>query len=288
MTGYGRGETDFNGAKLTVELNSVNRKQNDIVVNLPRDLVGLESRVRQTIGEGISRGRTNVVINCLNNLATTPKLALDTELARSYHEAMRALQNELNTPGEITIGTILQAPGVMRVPEQTLDADDVWPALERALRSALAELIKMREREGKHLAKDLIHRLKAMRKRLKEIRALHPDVVRKYRAALLERIQKADLPIDGSDERLLKEVSFFADRSDISEELTRLESHLAQFAHHLRRSEPVGRTLEFITQEIFRELNTIGAKANDAVISQHVVACKAELERIREQIQNLE
>jgi len=288
MTGYGRGETDFNGAKLTVELNSVNRKQNDIVVNLPRDLVGLESRVRQTIGEGISRGRTNVVINCLNNLATTPKLALDTELARSYHQAMRELQNELNTPGEITIGTILQAPGVMRVPEQTLDADDVWPALERALRSALAELIKMREREGKHLAKDLIHRLKAMRKRLKEIRALHPDVVRKYRAALLERIQKADLPIDGSDERLLKEVSFFADRSDISEELTRLESHLAQFAHHLRRSEPVGRTLEFITQEIFRELNTIGAKANDAVISQHVVACKAELERIREQIQNLE
>jgi len=288
MTGYGRGETDFNGAKLTVELNSVNRKQNDIVVNLPRDLVGLESRVRQTIGEGISRGRTNVVINCLNNLATTPKLALDTELARSYHQAMRELQNELNTPGEITIGTILQAPGVMRVPEQTLDADDVWPALERALRSALTELIKMREREGKHLAKDLIHRLKAMRKRLKEIRALHPDVVRKYRAALLERIQKADLPIDGSDERLLKEVSFFADRSDISEELTRLESHLAQFAHHLRRSEPVGRTLEFITQEIFRELNTIGAKANDAVISQHVVACKAELERIREQIQNLE
>ena len=201
---------------------------------------------------------------------------------------MRALQKELNAPGEITIGTILQAPGVMRTPEQTLESDDVWPALERALRSALVELIKMREREGKHLAKDLIHRLKAMRKRLKEIRVLHPDVVKKYRAALLERIQKADVPIDGSDERLLKEISFFADRSDISEELTRLESHLAQFAHHLRRTEPVGRTLEFITQEIFRELNTLGAKANDAVISQHVVACKAELERVREQIQNLE
>lgn len=288
MTGYGRGEIDFNGAKLTVELNTVNRKQSDVVVNLPRDLAGLELRIRQTINEKISRGRTNVLVNCHDEPTTSHKLALDTELARSYRDAMRALQRELDAPGEITIGTILQAPGVMRAPEQTLDADEVWPALDRALRVALNELIKMREREGKHLAKDLIHRLKVIRKWLKEIRVRHPEVVKKFRAALLDRLDKADVPIDQNDERLLKEVSFFADRSDISEELTRLESHLAQFAHHLRRNEPVGRTLEFITQEIFRELNTLGAKANDALISQHVVACKAELERIREQIQNLE
>jgi uncharacterized protein (TIGR00255 family) len=288
MTGYGRGETDHNGVKISVEVNSVNRKQSDIVVNLPRDLAELEPRVRQAINESISRGRTNVVISYHDGSGVTRKLALDTELARSYHEAMRALQRELNAPGEITIGAILQAPGVLRVPEETLKADEAWPAVERALRGALAELIKMREREGKHLAKDLIHRLKAMRKQLKEIRALHPDVVKKYRATLLDRIQKAGLPIAGDDERLVKEVSFFADRSDISEELTRVESHLAQFAHHLRRNEPVGRTLEFITQEIFRELNTLGAKANDAAISHHVVAGKAELEKIREQIQNLE
>jgi uncharacterized protein (TIGR00255 family) len=288
MTGYGRGETDHNGVKISVELNSVNRKQSDIVVNLPRDLAELEPRVRQTINESISRGRTNVVISYHDGSGVLRKLALDTELARSYHEAMRALQKELNAPGEITIGAILQAPGVLRVPEESVNADDAWPAIERALRCALGELIKMREREGKHLAKDLIHRLKAMRKRLKEIRVLHPDVVKKYRAALLDRIQKAELSIAGDDERLVKEISFFADRSDISEELTRVESHLAQFAHHLRRNEPVGRTLEFITQEIFRELNTLGAKGNDAAISQHVVACKAELEKIREQIQNLE
>jgi len=288
MTGYGRGETDHNGVKISVELNSVNRKQSDIVINLPRDLAELEPRVRQAINESISRGRTNVVISYHDGSGVTRKLALDTELARSYHEAMRALQRELNAPGEITIGAILQAPGVLRVPEETLKAAEAWPAVERALRGALAELIKMREREGKHLAKDLIHRLKAMRKRLKEIRALHPDVVKKYRAALLDRIQKAGLSLTGDDERLVKEVSFFADRSDISEELTRVESHLAQFAHHLRKNEPVGRTLEFITQEIFRELNTLGAKANDAAISHHVVAGKAELEKIREQIQNLE
>jgi uncharacterized protein (TIGR00255 family) len=146
----------------------------------------------------------------------------------------------------------------------------------------------MREREGKHLAKDLIHRLKSIRKNLKEIRTLHPEVVKKYRAAMLDRLEKAALPIAADDERLIKEVTFFADRSDVSEELTRLESHLAQFAHHLRRNEPVGRTLEFITQEISRELNTLGAKANDAAIAQRVVAGKAELEKIREQIQKLE
>jgi len=288
MTGYGRGDADHAGTKFSVELNSVNRKQSDIVINLPRDLAGLEPRIRQEINEKISRGRMNVVVGLHQGANGAAALALDTALARSYHDAMLTLQKELSAPGEITIGTILQAPGVMRSPEQSVDADDAWPTVQRALTTALGELIKMREREGKHLAKDLIHRLKVLRQEIKAIRALYPDVVKKYRAALMERIQKAGLDLPVEDERLLKEVTIFADRSDISEELTRLESHLAQFAHHLRKNEPVGRTLEFITQEIFRELNTLGAKSNDAGISQHVVACKAELEKIREQIQNLE
>jgi uncharacterized protein (TIGR00255 family) len=288
MTGYGRGEADHAGTKISVELNSVNRKQSDIVINLPRDLAMLEPRIRQTINEKISRGRMNVMIGLQESANGAGALALDTALARSYHEAMLTLQKELSAPGEITIGTILQAPGVMRSPEHTVNADGAWPVVQRALDTALGDLIKMREREGKHLAKDLIRRLKTLRAEIKEIRKLYPDVVKRYRAVLRERLEKAglDLPLD--DERLLKEVTIFADRSDISEELTRLESHLAQFAHHLRKNEPVGRTLEFITQEIFRELNTLGAKSNDAQISQHVVACKSELEKIREQIQNLE
>jgi uncharacterized protein (TIGR00255 family) len=288
MTGYGRGDADHGGTKFSVELNSVNRKQSDIVINLPRDLAALEPRIRQAINEKISRGRMNVVVGLHQGANGATALALDTALARSYHDAMLTLQKELSAPGEITIGTILQAPGVMRSPEQSIDADKVWPTIERALTAALGELVKMREREGKHLAKDLIHRLKVLRQEIKGIRALYPDVVKKYRSALLERIQKAGLELPVEDERLLKEVTIFADRSDISEELTRLESHLAQFAHHLRKNEPVGRTLEFITQEIFRELNTLGSKSNDAGISQHVVACKSELEKIREQIQNLE
>ena len=164
MTGYGRGETDHEGTKFTVELNSVNRKQSDVVVNLPRDLVELEPRIRQTINESISRGRTNATVSLHSGANGARTLALNTELARSYHEAMRSLQKELNAPGDITIATILQAPGVMRFPEEALDPEGTWPAVERALRAALADLIKMREREGKHLAKDLIHRLKAIRK----------------------------------------------------------------------------------------------------------------------------
>jgi uncharacterized protein (TIGR00255 family) len=288
MTGYGRGEAEHNANRFCVELNSVNRRQSDVVVNLPRDLAALEPRIRETINENISRGRTNVTVTLRNRSNGAQPLALDTHLARSYHEAMRALQRELNAPGEITIGLILQAPGVMRPPEQIVDPDEVWPRVEEALRAALADLIKMREREGKHLAKDLIHRLKEIRKKLKEIRELHPEVANKYRTALLDRLQKAGLPLDPADDRIVKEISFFADRTDVSEELTRLESHLAQFAHHLRRNEAVGRTLEFIAQEISRELNTLGAKGNDAAISQRVVACKAELEKIREQVQNLE
>jgi uncharacterized protein (TIGR00255 family) len=288
MTGYGRGDADHAGTKFSVELNSVNRKQSDIVINLPRDLAALEPRIRQAINEKISRGRMNVLVGLHQGANGAAALALDTALARSYHEAMLTLQKELSAPGEITIGTILQAPGVMRSPEQSVDADEAWPTVQRALTTALSELIKMREREGKHLAKDLIHRLKLLRQEIKGIRALYPQVVKKYRTALMERIEKAGLDLAVEDERLLKEITIFADRSDISEELTRLESHLAQFAHHLRKHEPVGRTLEFITQEIFRELNTLGAKSNDAGISRHVVACKAELEKIREQIQNLE
>lgn len=288
MTGYGRGEGERNGAKISVEINSVNRKQSDVVISLPRELSVLEPRVRQVVNERLTRGRTNVVVACEPGMQTVRALALDKALARSYHDGMRSLQKELGVSGEITIEMILQAPGVLRFVEDGLTPNDAWPALEEALSDALSDLIKMREREGKHLAKDLIRRLKLVRQSLKEVGKRHPAIAENYRVTLLERISKAGLELQPNDERLIKEIAFFADRSDVSEELTRLESHLAQFAHHLRKNEPVGRTLEFITQEIFRELNTLGAKAGDAEISRQVVACKSEVEKIREQIQNLE
>lgn len=290
MTGYGRGQSAFEGAKFSVELNSVNRRQSDVTVNLPREFAELEPRVRDVINAHIARGRLNVVIAFHNGSgahgATRP--ALDATLARTYYRAMLDLKKDLKAAGEISIETILRAPGVLRMPEDAISVDAAWPHLETALKEALGDLIKMREREGKHLAKDLIKRLKVIRQALRRIRQMHPNVAKRYRQSLHERIQRAGVDISIDDERLVKEVIFFAEKSDISEELIRLDSHLAQFAHTLRKDEPVGRTLDFITQEIYRELNTLGAKANDAEISQLVVICKAEMEKTREQIQNIE
>src|SRR5438093_10521773 len=151
MTGYGRGETDHAGTKFIVELNSVTRKQSAVVINLPRDMVELEPRIRQTINENISRGRTSATVSLHSGANGARNLALNTELARSYHEAMRTLQKELNTPGEISITTILQAPGVMRLPEEALNPADAWPAFECALHAALVVMIKIREHEGHDL-----------------------------------------------------------------------------------------------------------------------------------------
>ncbi len=287
MTGYGRGQSALNGAKFSVELNSVNRKQSDVTINLPRELAQLEPRVRDAVNARVARGRLSVVV-AWQRSASAAKPLLDAALAKSYLRAMRDLQKELNAGGEITIDTILRAPGVLGVQEDAFSVDAAWEPLEEALHEALKDLVRMREKEGKHLAKDLITRLKLVRQSLRKIRQLHPAVARKFRQALHERIQRTGIEIPVDDERLVKELIFFADKADISEELTRLESHLAQFAQNLRKNEPVGRALDFIAQEIARELNTLGAKANDADLSQLVVTCKAEMEKIREQIQNIE
>jgi len=271
-----------------VELNSVNRKQSDVTVTLPRELGELEPRVRDLINSEIFRGRLNVVVAYHTNSASAQKVAIDTVLARVYYAAMCDLKTELGAAGEVSIDTVLRAPGVVRVPEEQITPEQAWPSVETALKEALRDLIIMREREGKNLAKDLIQRLKTVREAVRKIRQLHPNVLKKYRLSLHERIQKAGVELPVEDERIVKELIFFADKSDISEELTRLESHVGQFAHHLRRNEPVGRTLDFMTQEISREFNTLGAKANDVDLSQLVVMCKAEMEKIREQIQNIE
>lgn len=288
MTGYGRGQSVHDGAKFSVELNSVNRKQSDVVVTLPRELSELEPRMRDMINSEVSRGRLNVVVAVHRSTGNGAPLAFDRGLARSFYKSMLDLQKELGASGEVTIDTVLRAPGVLRPAEEEMPIDEAWPHVEAALKEALGDLVKMREREGKHLAKDLIKRLKLVRTNVRKVRALQPAVVKRYRQSLHDRIARAgvDLPLD--DDRLVKEVIFFAEKSDITEELTRLESHFAQFAHHLRKQEPVGRTLEFMSQEIGREFNTLGAKANDVEISQLVVTCKAEMEKIREQIQNIE
>ena len=287
MTGYGRGTATFDGRQIAVELSSVNRKQAEISLSLPRSLLELEPRVRDEINAHISRGRLTVAVG-LHHKDAKRTNAINLTAAKNYRKQLDALRKELKLAGEITLDHVLRGPGVIDSDDVEIDTDDAWPALGKALKSALDQFVKMRQQEGDALAADLRKRTLAIQKHVKTISVLAPKVMEHHRGSLLERAAKAGLEIGANDERLLKEIVFFADRSDISEEVTRLRSHLDQFFGQLAKDEPVGRTLDFLLQEMFRETNTIGNKANFLAISQIVVGMKTELEKLREQVQNIE
>lgn len=289
MTGYGRGESAERGIKITVEVSSVNRKQSEISINLPRDLEVLEAQIRDEINRRISRGRLTVRVLTHAAKGAGDKIRIDMDLAKSYAKELRELAKSLKLKDAVTLDLLVRAPGVLQAAEEPTDAEELWPGVEKALKTSLDLLVKMREREGEHLSKDLKQRISAMRQSVTKVQKRAPEVAERYRTQLIERIKSAGLPVPGlDDERLLKEVFFFADRTDISEELTRLQSHFKQFDDCVKSNEPVGRTLDFLAQEINREVNTLGSKANDTEISKEVVKMKTELEKFREQAQNVE
>jgi uncharacterized protein (TIGR00255 family) len=290
MTGYGRGECARDGFKITVELSAVNRRQSEISVNLPRELETLEAPVRDAINARVARGRVTARISIhAAEGKLSARMHLNLPLAKAYATELNRLAKQLKLSDGVTLDQIVRAPGVFQTDEQLVEAETIWPIVEKALRQALAALVKMREREGAHLAEDLAARVGILRKCAACIRKQAPQTAENYRRQLIERIKSAGLEnIAPDDERLLKEVVLFADRSDISEELTRLQSHFQQFEDCRKSKEPVGRTLDFLAQEMNREINTIGSKANDALISREVVTLKAELEKFREQAQNVE
>ena len=290
MTGYGRGDCAREGFKVTVELSSVNRKQAEISVNLPREMEMLEAQMRDLINRHIARGRLTVRVS-LHAAAgkAFARMHLNLPLAQAYARELGRLARQLKLAGPVSLDHLVRAPGVFQTDEELADAEHLWPAVEKALRQALAALVKTREREGAHLAEDLDSRVTLMRNCAARVQAQAPQAAERYRQQLIERIKSAGLEAPAADdERLLKEIVFFADRSDISEELTRLQSHFQQFNDCVKSKEPVGRMLDFLAQEMNREINTIGSKANDALISREVVILKAELEKFREQAQNVE
>lgn len=287
MTGYGRGQIARARVKVVVEIQSVNKRQSDVALNLPDRLSELEPEMRAVIAQHVHRGRLTVRVS-LEHARTGFSSVVNRGLAKAYLRSLRSLREELKLPGEITIETILQAPGVIDTPRDTPLAPTTHAATLAALKIALQKLLSMRAKEGANLLKDLMHRTKVVHQTLATIRKLQPRATRRYQSQLQERIKKLGLDVSVDDDRLVKEIALFAERSDFSEEVTRLESHLDQFVQTSKKQEPIGRTLEFLSQEIARELNTLSAKANDAEISQLVVRCKAELEKIREQIQNVE
>ena len=290
MTGRGTGAAAGRLARVEVELSSVNRKQLDVDVGLPRFLSSFESRVQELVQGRLSRGRVSGEIRVTwAEAAQASGARVDLGLARATVTALRAAAKKLDLPDDLKASALLSLPGLVALEHGERDLETLWPSVRKALDTALAKLQAMRKKEGAALGRDLQGRLATLRTLVGEIAARAPGVAETYRANLLKRIAAALPGTDlAGDERLLKEVALFADKADVAEELVRLDSHFRQADGLLKTGGVVGRTLDFLVQEMGREINTIGSKANDAEIARRVVACKAELERFREQVQNIE
>ena len=289
MTGYGRGAATRAGIRVEVELNSVNRKQFDVRLNLPRALIVLESRMLEQIQVCVSRGQiSGSVAVHVSGGARQRGIRVDRGLAEAYLRVMRRAAADLKLGSDLSAELLLDLPDVLHGSYVDEDAERVWPVASKALRAALAQLVAMRTAEGAALAGDLRRRFGRLQATLERIRRLAPDVKNKYRLSLTKRLGEAGFPMQPADPQLLRELALFAERADISEEITRLASHLQQAFGMLKSAEPMGRTLDFLAQEMFREINTIASKANDVAITRQVIHFKTELERVREQVQNVE
>ena len=288
MTGYGRGEWQEDGKKLEVEIKSVNHRYCDILLRLPRKLNSLETQARNFLRQRISRGRVEVFVQAEESALAGQRLELDLDLAKDYYRALTTLQENLGIPGQVQLETLAGFRDIFARKEVEADLEKEWEFLQAALEGALAGLEVMRRDEGLKLKEDFLARLSAIEKWTQEIEEKAPLALRASRDRLAQRVQELIGGLQIDEARLAQEVAFLADRSDITEELVRIRSHLAQFRDLLNRPEPAGRKLDFLLQEINREANTIGSKANDAAIAHVVVEVKSELEKVREQIQNVE
>ena len=290
MTGHGQGDSLQHGYKVAVEISAVNRKQLEIHVNLPREFDRLESAVKERVQKKVSRGRVTVRVSVQTAKGEElNRVVINRELALESAKQLRGIAKEAKVSSELSIEALLRIPGVIRTESGVENTDEVLPSIRKATDQALKGFVTMRTSEGEQLGQDLAHRISLMTKAVARIEKRAPKVLTRYRQQLLERIKQAKIEIaDPDDDRLLKELVLFADRSDISEELTRLASHFKQFKQISASKNPVGRTLDFLAQELNREVNTIGSKANDTDISKEVVVLKTELEKFREQVQNVE
>jgi len=288
MTGFGAGEIATGAGRYGVEIRSVNHRFCDVVVRIPRDLSPLEDRVRAIVQGRVFRGRVDVAV-VRDDYGRRPRtVKADATLAKAYVDALDGLRQTLSIPGGVDLSLLLSLPDLVKIEEEKEDVEASWPAVERGVTTALDRLIAMRDAEGARLGTDLLERLSRLERLAEAIADRAPRVVEDYHARLGRRAQElaGDVALDPG--RLAAEVALFADRSDIAEEVTRFRSHLVQFRATLGGAGAVGRTLEFIVQEMGRETNTIGSKANDLEITRHVIAVKGELESLREQIQNVE
>ena len=288
MTGYGRGEAANADYRLIIEIKAVNHRFLELSVRLPKQLNPLEDTVKKAIQGRLNRGKVDVFISLEEAESKQNALKVDTDLAIVYHKALVQVADCCQISPTVDARTVALFPGVVSLEKEEADLEALLPVLEDALNQALAALLAMREAEGASLQADLLSRNRNIAALVDAVRTAAPDVVATYAKKLRQRMEELLGEVVLDEARLANEVAFFADKSDISEELARMESHLRQFEGALGAGESIGRKLEFILQEMNREINTIGSKANDLFLSQQVIEAKSELEKMREQVQNVE
>lgn len=290
MTGYGRAESAFEGKRLIIELKSLNHRFLEIFIRLPNTLSFLELEVKKKIGDRMSRGRVEANIRMESEQGTLPEpeLELNRPLVRRYYDIFTQIKQELNLKDEITLAMLAGIKDAVLPVEKGVDPAETWRRLEGPLEEAIASLTLMRQKEGESLYNDLTARAAVISETMEAVKTRAPQVVTEYRKRLEERIRELTSDIAVDEARLAQEVAIMAERSDITEEIVRFGSHMDQFQEMLKSDEPVGRKLDFLLQEMNREINTIGAKTGDIEISRSVVEVKSELSRLREQVQNIE
>jgi len=288
MTGYGRGQWSGENKQVEAEIRSFNHRYLDVSVRLPRKLNPLEGQVRNLSKQRVARGRLEVAVQMEDTSSEEQRFELDLSLARDLHLSLKSLKENLNLPGEIGLDTLTNFRDIFVRKEVEIDLEKEWVSLQTALESALTNLEQMRQNEGLNLRADFLNRLKNVEDLTGRIAEKGPLALNAARDRLAERVAELSGGIEIDPSRIAQEVAFLAERSDISEELVRIKSHLGQFREMLDRQEPMGRKMEFLLQEFNREANTIGSKANDAGISYLTVEIKSELEKMREQVQNVE
>lgn len=288
MTGFGSGTATAGSETLTVELRSVNHKFCEVKVRVPRELSTLEPTLQKQVKDKLARGAVDVVVRRASRTASGVVPQVDLSLAREYRRAWGELAKALELPDTVTVKDIATQLNVIRLEEPQVSLEDAGRAAEAAMGLALEAIGKMREKEGGALTNDLTSRLELVARWVDEVKVLAPKAIETYRTRLSERIAELSKGLAVDPQRLAQEVAFFAERTDVAEEMTRLSSHLVQFNELLSSKEPSGRKMDFLVQEMHREVNTTGSKSQHADISSRIMQLKAELERIREQVQNVE
>lgn len=288
MTGYGRGEAQTVGCACVVEIRSLNHRYCEVAVKTPRGFAVIENKIREVVRSRFSRGRFDVYVGIDFTNGSTRRLIVDRPLARQLYLALADLRRELGLSGQIDLATLLGLREIVRVEENERNDEDVWPTIQQALESGLTNLQRMRITEGEALERDILQRIQLIEQGLGQINNRIPAILSAYKQKLAERIRQllGDLELDPG--RLAQEVVLYTERSDVTEEITRLNTHLTAFKKLLQANEPVGRKLDFFLQEMHREINTTGSKTADAGIAALVVDIKSEIEKIREQGQNIE